>query len=58
MIYALIVTTITTYGATHSQRVAQFSNFHDCVSFAVAWTDAGLQSRDSTAQWQCQKDNQ
>jgi hypothetical protein len=58
MVYALIVVTVTSYGATHTQRVAQFSNYHDCASFAVAWTDDQRSSPDSTVQWQCQRDDQ
>jgi hypothetical protein len=50
----LIVTTITTYGAVNTQRVAQFSNFHDCQAFATVWTD-GRRSPDATVRWQCQE---
>jgi hypothetical protein len=54
MIYTLIVTTITAYGDVSTQHVARFNNFHDCASFAVAWTDAGHRSSDSTVQWTCE----
>jgi hypothetical protein len=53
MVYALIVVTVTSYGAAHTQRVAQFNNFHDCAAFAVAWTD-GQRSPESTVRWECQ----
>jgi hypothetical protein len=52
--FVLIVSTITTYGAVSTQRVAEFSNFHDCQAFATAWTDA-RRSPDATVRWQCQE---
>jgi hypothetical protein len=51
--YVLILTTVTAYGAVNTQQIAKFSNFHDCVAFALAWTNAG-RSPDSTVRWQCQ----
>jgi hypothetical protein len=54
LVYVLILTTVTSYGAANTQLVAQFSNYHDCVRFAVAWTDSG-RSPDSTVQWHCER---
>jgi hypothetical protein len=53
MTYALIVIVITAYGAVSTQHVAQFSNYHDCAAFAVAWT-SGLGSPDETVRWTCE----
>ena len=52
--YVLILTTMTSYGASNTQQVARFSNYHDCVRFAVAWTDRG-RSPNSTVQWRCER---
>jgi hypothetical protein len=54
--YALIVITVTTYGAVSTQHVARFSNYYDCAAFAVAWVAGQPRHQGETVQWHCERE--
>jgi len=57
MTYALIVITVTSYGAVNTQHVADdFADYQSCASFAVAWTADLPQHQGDTVQWHCERE--